>query len=227
MSRGRDTVKKRTYIILSAIVCTAVMILLDLLVKPPYIVKSFIKIGVFGGGLLSYMLLYKEKLTVFRIEKRQLLKPVLLAVGTYFVILGGYALTKQFIDYSSITGTLTSTIGVSRENFLYVSLYISFVNSLLEELLFRGYCFLTLRKHLGQKRSAVFAALLFAVYHGGVLDGWFNIGIYVLMLALLFIAGMFFNWLDDKTDSVLSSWLPHMFANFGINTVGFLLFGLL
>lgn len=219
--------KKRNFIIISAIVCTAVMILLDLLIKPPYIVKSFIKIGVFGGGMLLYMLLHKEKLPVFKIQNGSMLNPVLLALGTYFVILGGYAVTKQFIDYSGITGTLTSTIGVNRSNFLYVSLYISFVNSLLEELFFRGYCLLTLRKYLAPKKSAVFSAAMFAVYHGGVLDGWFNVGAYVLMLGLLFGAGMFFNWLVNKSESVLFSWLPHMFANFGINTVGFLLFGIL
>ena len=100
------------------------------------------------------------------------------------------------------------------------------MNSLLEEVFFRGYCYLLLRRYCDPKASFFFSAGLFAVYHGGMLDGWFSIFTYLLMLDGLLIAGGFFNWLDRKPESILPSWLPHMFANFGINTIGFLLFRL-
>lgn len=217
--------KKRNHILISAVICTLIMIFVDGIVKPPYMVKSFIKIIVFGGNVLTYACLHKDKLPLFRSEKRSLIKTLMLSAGVYAVIIAGYLLTKNFIDYSNITDTLTSDIGVSKENFLYVSLYISFVNSLLEEIFFRGYCYLTLRKYTGNKFGCIFSAVLFAVYHGGMLDGWFNAAAYIFMIAALFMAGLFFNMLDNKQDSVLPSWLPHMFANFGINTVGFILFG--
>lgn len=217
---------KRNYIIASAVVCALIMMFVDGIVKPPYMVKSIIKLAAFGGGVLSYAVFGKEKLSFFGLEKKSLIKTLLLSAGVYAVIILGYSVTRSFIDYSNITGTLTSTIGVSRENFLYVSLYISFVNSLLEEIFFRGYCYLTLRKHTDSKFSFIFSAALFALYHGGMLDGWFNVFAYIFMLAALFGAGIFFNILDNKKDSILPSWLPHMFANFGINTVGFILFGM-
>lgn len=219
--------KKRNFILITAIVCTAIMILVDLIVKPPYFLKSIIKIILFGGSVLAFSLLHKEKPEFFKMQKKAFLTTLLLSAAVYGVILLAYRLTSSFIDYSNISSTLTSTIGVNKENFIFVSLYISFINSLLEEIFFRGYCFLTLRKHTNPKFSFLFSAGLFALYHGGVLDGWFNIFAYVLMLALLFLAGLFFNALDHKTESILPSWLPHMFANFGINTVGFMLFGLL
>lgn len=219
-------VNKRNYILISAIICTLIMMFVDGFIKPPYMVKSLIKIVVFGCIVLSFAILHKERLLLFKIRKESLFKTILLSAGVYLVIVIGYWLTSSFIDYSNITATLSTTIGVNKTNFLYVSLYISFVNSLLEEIFFRGYCYLTLRKYSNHKFSCLFSAVLFAIYHGGMLDGWFQVYIYILMIVLLFIAGLFFNVLDNKTDSILPSWLPHMFANFGINTVGFILFGI-
>ena len=57
--------------------------------------------------------------------------------------------------------------------------------------------------------------------------GWFNIGIFVLALVGLMLAGIIFNFLDEKSESIYTSWVVHMFANFGINTVGFILFGMI
>jgi len=219
--------KQRNAILISAVICTIIMMLIDGIVKPPYMIKSIIKIIVFGISILIFKLLHKENLLLFKIRKESFLKTILLAVSVYLVIILGYFLTRPIIDYSNITDTLTSTIGVSRENFIYVSLYISFINSLLEEIFFRGYCYLILRRFSSEKFSFLFSGAMFALYHGGMLTGWFHIGIYLLILALLMIAGFFFNMLDNKADSVLPSWLPHMFANFGINTVGFMLFGLI
>lgn len=39
----------------------------------------------------------------------------------------------------------------------------------------------------------------------------------------LAIGGMIFNWLNEKLDTIYCSWLTHMFANFAINTIGFML----
>ena len=39
----------------------------------------------------------------------------------------------------------------------------------------------------------------------------------------LVIGGVIFNWLNEKLDTIYCSWLTHMFANFAINTIGFIL----
>ena len=208
----------------SAIFCALCMMFIDGVIQPPYAVKSAIKLLVFGSFVLPYAL--KNRENYFKIKKKGLLLTVLLSAGVYLLIVGGYFATRSFIDYSGITKSLTADIGVNRDNFLFVSLYISFVNSLLEEVFFRGYCYLSLRKHLHPGLSLIFSAALFALYHGGMLVGWFHPAVYALMLFLLFLAGLFLHALDHKADSILPSWLPHMFANFGINTVGFLLFAM-
>lgn len=118
-------------------------------------------------------------------------------------------------------------MGITAGNFLYVSLYISLVNSFLEEFFFRGYGFITLKKYTGRKFAYIFSSSIFAVYHVGMLLGMFHIGVLFLLLLGLMIGGCIFNCLNERNDTIYPSWFVHMFANFGINTVGFILFGVL
>ena len=41
----------------------------------------------------------------------------------------------------------------------------------------------------------------------------------------LIVGGLIFNALNDKFGNIYPSWLTHMAANFAINTIGFILFG--
>ena len=58
-------------------------------------------------------------------------------------------------------------------------------------------------------------------------DGWFNIGLWILAIIGLFVGGCLFNLIDDKSKSIYPSWFVHMFANFAINTIGFIMFEIL
>ena len=108
-----------------------------------------------------------------------------------------------------------------------MSLYISFVNSLLEEFLFRGFVFLTLKRITGKKFAYLFSATVFALYHVAMMIGWFGIGVFFIVMVGLFAGGLIFNFLNEKSSTVYPSWLVHMFANFAINTIGFILFGVI
>ena len=150
-----------------------------------------------------------------------------LCLGMYAVILGGYLLLKDVFDFSAITGALTGNIGVSRDNFVFVSLYISFVNSLLEEFFFRGFAFLTLMRMTTKRFAYLFSAAAFTLYHVAMMIGWFSISVFAIVLVGLFAGGLIFNYLNEKSGTIYPSWFVHMFANFAINTIGFLLFGIL
>lgn len=64
-----------------------------------------------------------------------------------------------------------SGMSVNADNFIYVALYISFINSLLEEFFFRGYVFLILKKDSSLKFAYGFSSLMFAFYHVGMTNG--------------------------------------------------------
>lgn len=208
-----------------ALVCCLAMALVDGVLRPGYAVKSVIKIALFLGLPLLLSLRSKELscLSLFRFPKKGLLTAVALGLGVYAVILGGYFLVRPYFDFSGIAGNLTQNAGVTKDNFLAVSLYISFVNSMLEEFFFRGFVFTNLKKLNTRHFAYGFSALVFAAYHVAMMLGWFSPALFILVMLGLTAGGMIFNFLNEKQDTIYISWFVHMFANFAINTIGFIL----
>lgn len=219
--------KKRSIILVLAVtvICCLTMALVDSVLRPGYAVKSAIKVAMFMlipliASKMDQSVLY---LPLLRPKKKGLLPAIALGVGIYVLILGGYFLVSTFFDFSKIAGSLTENAGVTKDNFLYVSLYISFANSFLEEFFFRGFVFTNLKHHSGRKLAYIFSAAAFSLYHVAMMIGWFSPALFLLVMAGLVIGGMIFNWLNEKLDTIYCSWLTHMFANFAINTIGFML----
>ena len=218
--------KRSTILVLSVtVICCLAMALVDGVLRPGYAVKSAIKVAMFMlipliasriDGRVRYLPLLRPK-------KKGLFPAIALGVGIYAVILGGYFVASPFFDFSQIAGALTENAGVTKENFLYVSLYISFVNSFLEEFFFRGFVFTNLKRLSGRKLAYLFSAAAFSLYHVAMMIGWFSPMLFLLVMAGLVVGGMIFNWLNEKLDTIYCSWLAHMFANFAINTIGFML----
>ena len=205
--------------------------LIDAFVRPNYFLKIPIKILFFLALPILFFLKNKDVLRdfkkIFVFKKAGILKALLLGLGVYAVILGGYFLTRNIIDFSNVTSSLTEGMGITAENFIFVSLYISLMNSFLEEFFFRGFGFITLKKYTSRSVAYLFSSTLFAIYHIGMLVGMFNLGALALLLMGLIIGGCIFNYLNELNDNIYPSWFVHMFANFAINTVGFILFGVL
>ena len=231
MEKIRTNKQKLLYLIVAMTVCTAAMCVVDMIVQPGYIWKSLTKIILFACFIGGYTLVYKEERKTFVKLFIPNWKGLLLSVGAgmvlYGIILGAYFLLRNSFDFSGITSKLTADAGVSAENFVFVSLYISIVNSFLEEMFFRGFGFICLKKNANRIFAYVLSALLFSVYHGGMTAGYYNIGIFLLTLAALFIAGLFFNFINEQSENIYASWTIHIFANLGINTVGMILFGII
>lgn len=219
------------YIILSAVFLSLAVTLVDAFLQPDYVPKVLVKILFFLLLPLFYFGWNKKERPLlkrlFCINGKTMVQAVLLGLLVYGVIVGGYFCTKSFVDFSQVTGTLQEKHGITGENFIFVSLYISLVNSFLEEFFFRGFAFLSLKPYIGRKMAYVFSPALFAFYHGGMLAGMFSWWIYLALLTGLFVGGCIFNYLNEKSESLYPSWITHMFANFAINTVGFILFGVL
>lgn len=201
------------------------MTFVDGVLQPGYVLKSVIKICLFLLVPLVYGFINKQVAvkSVFRFDKKQFLSSLLLGIALYGIIIGAYFAIRPFYDFSGIADSLSSTAGVTGDNFLFVAIYISFINSLLEEFFFRGFVFVNLKKH--SKRAVAYAvsSVCFSLYHVAMMIGWFNIGLFVLVVVALAIGGAVFNLLNEKYESIYTSWFVHMFANFAINTIGFIL----
>lgn len=223
--------KRKLSIMISVLVFSLAVTFIDAFVHPNYFVKIPIKILFFLALPLLFFLINKDAFKDFKklfiFKRNGLIKALLLGIAVYSVILVGFLLTRNIIDYSGVTSSLNSGMGITADNFIYVSLYISLMNSFLEEFFFRGYGFITLKKYSSRALAYAFSSSLFALYHVGMLIGMFNLGFLALLLAGLIVGGCIFNYLNESSDNIYSSWFVHMFANFAINTVGFILFGIL
>lgn len=213
--------KRQGFFIIAAVVLSCLlMALVESVIQPGYLAKSVVKLLLFScaialcGGIRSSL----------RLEGLGF--GLILGGAIYGIILGAFALFRTFIDLGAIGEGLLGKEGVSRENFLWVALYISIFNSLLEELLFRGLAYLQLRRYIPERIAMIFSAAAFAAYHVAILSGWFTWWVYGLCMLGLFIGGLLFNLLDSR-GSVLPSWLAHAGANLAINTIGLIMFELI
>lgn len=225
----KSNIKNSIFMIVIIILFCGLMAIIDGIYKADYFIKSAIKLVLFMALPLLYSLYDREiKIKeIFRPQKNGMRLAFVLCISVYAVILGGYLLLKDIFDFSKITDSLTTNIGVTGTNFIFVSIYISFVNSLLEEFFFRGFAFLTLKKMTGKKFAYIFSAAMFSIYHIAMMIGWFDIKVFLIVMVGLFAGGLIFNYLNDKSGTLYPSWLVHMFANFAINTIGFMLFGII
>lgn len=221
--------KRLSLIILIVILSCSIMAIVDAVISPNYLVKSIIKMVLFL--LIPFLATRANKdfslKDLFKIKKKQMILPILLGVIVYFFILSAYFIIGPYFDFSNVTVALGENYGVNKENFIIVALYISLVNSLLEEFFFRGFAFILLKKFSTRRFAYLFSAGAFSIYHIAFMSDWFQPVLFLLLLSSLFIAGLMFNWLNEKRETIYTSWLVHMCANFAINTVGFLLFGIL
>lgn len=203
---------------------------IEIYIKPAYFIKSIYKIFLFAGFPLLYCAIDKNiKFKDYFVikDKRQIIISITMGLAVYLFILIGYYVLKGFIDLDNIELQLENNLNVNKDNFVFVAIYISFVNSMLEELFFRGLAFLTLKESSSRLFSYVISALAFSIYHVSILANWFNAIIYVVFIAGLFATGLLFNWLNEKNDNIYNSWIVHISANFSINTIGFIMFGLI
>ncbi|GAA5417580.1 hypothetical protein Pryu01_02654 [Paraliobacillus ryukyuensis] len=206
-----------------------IMAWVDAIWVPNYAIKSGIKLGLFLILPLVYARMDKNTsfTRLFSYRKDSLLFSILIGVGVYIFIVGAYFIFGSFFDLTSITTSLEASVGVSATNFLFVAIYISFINSLVEEFFFRGFAFLSLKKVTNRPFAYLFSAGLFAIYHVFMVINWFNFGLFLLLLISLFIAGILFNWLNERNENIYTSWFVHMAGNFAINTIGLILFDII
>ena len=217
---------KKLHIPILVIVACIVMGIVDAVIQPGYAIKSAIKIIMFLLIPIVYGLFLKEFniKNLMKPDKKGLCIALCLGFVIYGVVLGAYWIFKDVFDFSALTGSLNETTGVNKSNFIWVAIYISFVNSLLEEFFFRGFSFITLKKLTSRRFAYVFSSMVFALYHIAMMIGWFGLPVILISLVGLFIGGMIFNRFDEKSENIYLSWLIHMFANFATNTIGFILF---
>lgn len=215
--------QKYIIIILTVFVC-AFMAIIETVVEPTYAVKSAIKVGAFL--ILPLIVLKVSGIRIFgnafSINGKILARLLLLGIFIYLIIMGAYALTGMFFDYSTLVRSLSEDQKVDGKSFAAVSLYISFCNSLLEEFLFRQISFVKLSEYSSKKAAYIFSSAMFAIYHVAIIGTSFPLPLMLPALLGLFAGGVIFDYANAKGKNIYNSWIIHMFADFAIMTVWYI-----
>lgn len=224
--------EKRTSLNIMLIMTLSIftMFIVEYFIVPGYIIKSVLKISMFFILPLIYIR-FDDGINIwdyFKIySRRQFISAIVLGLATYMLIVGVYFILTTYIDLSEIRKLLYKSQDINKNNFFYVAVYISFLNSLLEEFFFRGFLFLSLKKTTSRPLAYLVSALAFGLYHIGIMSDWFNVVIFLLALIALFGVGLIFNYFNEESKNIYNSWLVHMFANFALNTIGFMIYGII
>lgn len=212
-------------IVFSSILVCFFMYLVEVYMQPSYMIKSVIKLLLFGGIVLLSMLQDCKEMIIkqLKFKVREAKISIILGILTFAIILLAYHFFSELIDGENIRQNLFQKEKVTAQNYLFIAIYIAIFNSFLEELLFRGYVFYGIYSLGYRKLSYFFSSGLFALYHIAIISDWFILPVFILIITCLFVVGIIFDKLTEKYKSFKASWLIHVTANISINFIGFLL----
>lgn len=193
-----------------------------------YWYKSSFKLILFI--FIPYLYLSMNKLSnlnLLKIKKKEVYQFGMYALFIYIITLLGYFIVRNWVDFSNIPETLEKTLGITRENFIYVALYIPIINALIEEFFFRGFIINYFRKYLKASLTVLLSATLFALYHIAIILTWAPPLIIILAILGLFLVGIVFGIIAYKKKSITHTYMLHFAANLAINTAGLIILGML
>ncbi|SHI48370.1 CAAX protease self-immunity [Dethiosulfatibacter aminovorans DSM 17477] len=223
--------KKLLYIITTSLLTIATLYITDQVLMLSYNTKIAVKLITFLTFPLIYIFVTKDNIIKGSIENagRNFRKLKIKSISTilglvlFLFLIGMFSIFKGFLDMESMRTDFADKYKITKDNLLFYGLYMSFVNSLLEEYFFRGFIFLNLKKIGYRKTGYVTSSIMFAIYHIANFQNWFSPLLYILAIAGLFVGGTIFNLLDDKDNTFFNSWFVHICADLAIVLMGYLI----
>lgn len=223
-----SSLKKVIYLISTSLIAVIVLYFIEQYLQVNYLIKTILKIILFISIPIIYSkLITKETIIRLKFQNNNFKLGVILGVSSFAAVIISYLIFKGLIDFQSIVTEIQTKSKITPANFIFVGLYVTFLNSFLEEYFFRGYIFLSFYNS-GQKKIAyIYSAVLFAIYHIGIFKTWFKPHITLLVMFALVLIGFVFNYVDVKSKNLFNSWIIHILADSAIILIGLRLFNLI
>ncbi|MBQ9037505.1 MAG: CPBP family intramembrane metalloprotease [Erysipelotrichaceae bacterium] len=205
-----------------AILATVIMSITERYLTLGYWFKSLVKLVVFGSLIVLYSRYshrsIKDTINLkFRLPSRKLFVVMILV---YLIVIAAYFIFKDQLNLEALKNSLFSKEQLTKDSFYWVFIYIIIVNSFLEESFFRGFLFNAFKNNRMLVTGYLFASMMFAIYHIGIISSWFNPLVFVTAMIGLLGAGIMLQYIEERYDNLLASYLVHSFANIAINTIG-------
>jgi membrane protease YdiL (CAAX protease family) len=182
-----------------------------------YGVKTIAKVILFLAIPLMLFRATKFPFLQFRNADRKSIRlAFVLGVSIMVLIIGAFLLLQQLIDIASLRDDLLQS-GITPAVFPFIALYILIGNSIIEEFFFRG---LLPSLFSNSKIRFILPPFFFAVYHIAIFLPWFTLPMLLLAVGGLWAGGLIFQLVNEKCQTILPSWIIHMFADLGILLIG-------
>ena len=212
-------------LIISIITCI-ILFILEQVLNINYLIKTISKICFFIGIPIYLNKIFKLK--TFKIKKifskKDFLGGFFFGSIVFVIIIIGFFIFKNYIDFDNIA-TKLNMIQISKNNFIFIGIYIILCNSFIEEFFFRGFLFLSLKNYTNTKFAYLYSSFLFSIYHMSIFKNWFSPFIIIISLIGLFSIGMIFNLVNTRNNTITNSWLIHAIADISIISIGFFIMG--
>lgn len=185
------------------------------------------KLWLFGLPAAWWLWIDRGKPTWSPMRQGGVLPGVVTGIAIMLIIAGSYVLIGQrWIDVAATRqGLIDKKLG-SLPLYLGLCAYWIFINSVLEEYVWRWFVYRKCEIVLTSRAAAVVAsALLFTLHHTLALGFNFAWEWRIVLLGSLgvFIGGSLWSWLYARYRSIWPGWISHAFADVGVFVVGYLI----
>ncbi len=192
----------------------------------PWLPKTFIKVPMFT--IIPLWILKGMELPTIRLKIDSKHIKVLVIISLLMVVLMSLSFAIAFyffLDLEAIRVDVTERMALPGYFLLAASIYTIVVNAFIEEVFFRGFIFRGLSLVGSKKMGYILSALIFATYHIAIVLTWFSLTLLILVMCGLFVGGLIFAYVEDRTESILGSWIIHavvdaVFIGLGLMVIG-------
>lgn len=179
------------------------------------------KFWLFGGPLLWLLLVEREKLSLSPVRQGGLGVGLLLGLGMAAVIWAAYLLfARDNIDVSNFHTKLAAVGLTSAGMYLAVSGYWTFINSLLEEYVFRFFLFRQSERLWPRGVAVLMTALFFTIHHTLALAAYVPLWQNALASLGVFAASVIWSWLYARYRSIWPCYVCHVLADVAVFAIG-------
>lgn len=147
---------------------------------------------------------------------------LLSGLGLGAVVWGAYVLVGDRLIDGDVVRGVVARAGLDGMTALVIgAAYWTFLNSLLEEYVWRWFVGAQAEALLGRRAGVALAALLFSAHHFVAVAAYAPLGTAALASAGVFAAGAVWSWLYARTGSIWAAYLSHVLADVAVFAVAF------
>jgi membrane protease YdiL (CAAX protease family) len=166
-------------------------------------------------------ILFKNYLTEagFIFFKKSLLPGIIVGLLFFIIICSFFYFFHEYLIYPDQTKIILRKWNFNLDHLYLLLFIIIFVNSILEEIYWRGFMILKL-SYLKHRLFLVFVtAFFYALYHLITTTKLFDVSSGILFTVVVFSVGLFWGYIRLKYKSLYPSILSHLLADLGIMVV--------